>query len=188
MYDELLNEQQDLNNHIPIHLARIQQLENQFKQISTNEKKDEKLNEIIQFIQEKILILFDEDLILKFFGQKNSLSNEKDIQMIKNDMEKRRNWLIDIYLSLGNALCDLSIINDEQLIYLTNIIKILQKHIDINDTKLMNFIYKYYLNRKYFGRAWKIILKQIEEKSSTQQQELDQKLLQVKFDTFLFFQ
>ncbi len=194
-YDDLLNEQQDLNNHIPIHLARLQQLEKQVSLI--NEKKDEKLNEIIKFIQEKILILFDEDFIFKFFGQKNSSSNDKDIQIIKtylfeikikhkkfssrsfSDMEKRRNWLIDIYVSLGNALCDLSILNDEQTLYLTNIIKILQKHIDINDGKLTNFIYKYYLNRKYYGRAWKLILKQMEEKSSSQQQEFDQKLLQV---------
>jgi hypothetical protein len=82
LYEELLSEQQDLNNHIPLHIARLQQLENQLKQL-TNEKKDEKLNEIIKFIQDKLLSLFDEDLILKFFGQKNSSSNEKDIQLIK---------------------------------------------------------------------------------------------------------
>ena len=96
-----------------------------------------------------------------------------------SEMEKRRNWLIEIYLSLGNCLCDLSTINDDQSTYLTNILKILPKHIDINDGKLTNFLYKYYLNRKSYGRAWKILLKQIEEKSSSQQQELDQKLLQV---------
>jgi len=175
-------------------------MENQLKQQIN--LKDEKLNEIIKFIQDKLLPLFDEDLIFKFFGQKNSSSNEKDIQIIKkylsksnkptiklflsfSDMEKRRNWLIDIYISLGNSLCDLSIINDEQSIYLNNIIKILQKHIDINDGKLANFIYKYYLNKKYYGRAWKLILKQIEDKSTSQQQEYDQKLLQVNL-IFLF--
>ena len=55
----------------------------------TIEKKDEKLNEIIKFIQEKLLTLFDEDLILKFFGQKNSSSNEKEIQLIKKYLTKR---------------------------------------------------------------------------------------------------
>ncbi|CAF4453187.1 unnamed protein product, partial [Rotaria magnacalcarata] len=72
--------QQDLNNHIPLHIARLQQLENQLKQQQyslTKGKKDEKLNEIIQFIQDKLLPLFDEDLILKFFGQNNSSSNER---------------------------------------------------------------------------------------------------------------
>ncbi len=83
MYEELIFEQQDLNNHVPLHLARLQQLENQLKQQLTNEKKDDKLNEIIKFIQEKLLPLFDEDLILKFFGQKNSSSSDKDIQIIK---------------------------------------------------------------------------------------------------------
>lgn len=140
---------------------------------------------------------------MKFFGQKNYLSNEKDIQTIKklfikqkylliiflyfSDMDKKRNWLIDIYLSLGYSLCDLSIINDEQTNYLNNIIKILQKHIDINDTKLNNFIYKYNLFKKSYGKIWKLLLKQIEEKSSLQQQEYDQKLLQVFF-FFFFFQ
>ncbi|CAF4207537.1 unnamed protein product, partial [Rotaria magnacalcarata] len=78
--------QQDLNNHIPLHIARLQQLENQLKQQQyslTKGKKDEKLNEIIQFIQDKLLPLFDEDLILKFFGQNNSSSNEREIQVIK---------------------------------------------------------------------------------------------------------
>jgi hypothetical protein len=86
LYEELITEQQDLNNHIPLHIGRLQQLENQLKQQQshlTNEKKDEKLNEIIKFIQDKLLPLFDEDLILKFFGQKNSLSTEKEIQSIK---------------------------------------------------------------------------------------------------------
>jgi len=94
-------------------------------------------------------------------------------------MEKRRNWLIDIYISLGIALCDLSTINDQTSTYLTNIIKTLQKHIDLNDSKLANFYYKYYLIKKSYGRVWKLLLKQIEEKSSSQQQEYDNKLLQV---------
>ncbi|CAF3896838.1 unnamed protein product, partial [Rotaria magnacalcarata] len=86
LYEELISRQQDLNNHIPLHIARLQQLENQLKQQQyslTNDKKDEKLNEIIQFIQDKLLPLFDEDLILKFFGQNNSSSNEREIQVIK---------------------------------------------------------------------------------------------------------
>ncbi|CAM4842650.1 unnamed protein product, partial [Rotaria magnacalcarata] len=33
---------------------------------------------------DKLLPLFDEDLILKGFGQKNSSSNEREIQVIKN--------------------------------------------------------------------------------------------------------
>ncbi|CAF1689556.1 unnamed protein product, partial [Adineta ricciae] len=154
LYEELLNEQADLTTYVPLHLARLQQLENQFKQQQThltNEKKDEKLHEISQFIQTKLLSLFDEDLILKFFGQKNSSSNEKDIQILKNDMEKRRNWLIDIYIALGMCLCDLSNINDEISNQLTNIWKTLQKHIDLNDTKLNNFHYKFHLMKKSYG-------------------------------------
>ncbi|CAF3801202.1 unnamed protein product [Adineta steineri] len=178
LYEELISEQQDLNNHVPLHLARLQQLENQLKQL-TNEKKDEKINEIIKFIQDKLLTLFDEDLILKFFGQKNSSSTDKENQLIKTDMEKRRNWFIDIYISLGILLCDLSNINDETSTYLLNIFKILQKHIDINDGKLSNLHYKYNLMKKSYGRVWKILLKQIEEKSSSQQQEYDNKLLQL---------
>ncbi|CAF1250085.1 unnamed protein product [Rotaria magnacalcarata] len=182
LYEELLCEQQDLNNHIPLHIARLQQLENQLKQqqpILTTEKKDEKLNEIIKFIQDKLLSLFNEDLILNFFGQKNSSSTDKDIQIIKSDMEKRRNWFIDIYVSLGVSLCELSTLNDDTLNYLTNIYKTLQKHIDINDGKLTNFLYKYNLAKKSYGRVWKLLLKQIEEKSASQHQEYDNKLLQL---------
>ncbi|CAF2494866.1 unnamed protein product [Rotaria sp. Silwood2] len=32
LYEELISKQQDLNNHIPLHIARLQQLENQLKQ------------------------------------------------------------------------------------------------------------------------------------------------------------
>lgn len=83
-YEDLLNEQQDLNTHLPLHISRLQQLENQLKQCQTNqEKKDQKLTEILLFIQEKLLPLFDEDSILKFFGQKNSSSTDKEIQTLK---------------------------------------------------------------------------------------------------------
>lgn len=76
-----------MNNSIPLHLSRLQQLENQYKQridSFENEEKDQKLNEIIRFIQEKLLPLIDEDAIFKFFGQKNSQqSNDKDILQTK---------------------------------------------------------------------------------------------------------
>ncbi|CAF4089647.1 unnamed protein product, partial [Adineta steineri] len=124
LYEKLIFDQKDLNNYVPLHLARLQQLENQFKQQQsqlTNEKKDEKLNEIIKFIEDKLLSLFNEDHILNFFGQKNSSSTDKENQLIKTDMEKRRNWFIDIYISLGMLLCDLSIINDKTSTYLTYI-------------------------------------------------------------------
>ena len=39
---------------------------------------------------------------------------------------------------------------------LTNIPKILQKHIDINDTKLTNFIYKYYLIKNHLVELGKL--------------------------------
>ena len=94
-------------------------------------------------------------------------------------MDKRRNWLIDMNLSLGNSFCDLSTMTTDQSNSLTNLLKIFQKHLDLNETKLANFLYKYYLTKKSYGRAWKILLKQIEEKSASQQQDLDQKLLQV---------
>lgn len=102
-------------------------------------------------------------------------------------MEKRRNWLIDINISLGMSLCDLSTINDEILNSLTNVLKTLQKHIDINDGKLGNFLYKYNLVKKSYGRALKLILKQLEEKSSSQQHEYDNKLLQVNYFYFFVF-
>ena len=80
----MLNDQSDLNTHLPLHISRLQQLENQLKQYQTNpEKKDQKLNEILLFIQDKLLLLFDEDSILKFFGQKNSSSTDKEIQTLK---------------------------------------------------------------------------------------------------------
>ncbi|CAF1027939.1 unnamed protein product [Adineta steineri] len=65
--------------------------------------------------------------------------------------KKHRNWFIDIYISLGILLCDLSVINDKTSTYVTYIFKTLQKHIDINDGKLTNLHYKYNLMKKSYG-------------------------------------
>ncbi|CAF4717930.1 unnamed protein product, partial [Rotaria sp. Silwood2] len=64
LYEELLSEQQDLNNHIPLHIVRLQQFENQLKQQQSYSTNKKILNEIIEFIQNKFLLLFDEDSIL----------------------------------------------------------------------------------------------------------------------------
>ena len=101
------------------------------------------------------------------------------------NIEKRRNWLIDIHLSLGNSLCDLSTFNEEHSNLLNSAIKTLQKHIDLEDSKLFSFLWKFYLKKKFYGKACKLILKQIDEKSLSQQKDLDNKLLQVN-STFNF--
>ena len=100
-------------------------------------------------------------------------------------MEKRRNWFIDIYIALGMCLYDLTNINDEISNQLTNIWKTLQKHIDLNETKLNNFHYKFHLMKKFYGKVWKFLLKQIEDRSASQQQEYDNKLLQVNEIIFM---
>ena len=86
-YDQLLSEQEELTHHLPVHMARLQQLENQLKQqqpsVLPAESKDERLNQIRRFIEEKLLGLIDEDSILKFFGQKTMPSNEKEMQSTK---------------------------------------------------------------------------------------------------------
>ena len=91
-YDQLLSEQEELTHHIPVHMARLQQLENQWKQQQSAlsaEGKDEKLNQIRRFIEEKLLVLIDEDSILKFFGQKSMTSNEKEMQSTKKLFDVR---------------------------------------------------------------------------------------------------
>jgi len=101
VYESLLTEQEDSVNSIPLHLSRLQQLENQFKQrvdSLTNEEKDEKLNEIIRFIQEKLLPLIDEEAIFKFFGQKNAQSNDKDILQTKTFVD------FSLYLSVSQQI------------------------------------------------------------------------------------
>lgn len=82
LYEDLLKETNDDNVLICLHQSRLQQLENQLKQCS-NEKKEEKLKEIVHFIEEKLLPFFDEEAIWKFYGQKNSSSNEKEILNIR---------------------------------------------------------------------------------------------------------
>ncbi|CAF1570996.1 unnamed protein product, partial [Rotaria sordida] len=54
----------DLGNHIPLHIIRLQQFENQLKQQQSYLTNKKILNEIIKFIQNKFLFLFNEDLIL----------------------------------------------------------------------------------------------------------------------------
>ncbi|CAF1641436.1 unnamed protein product, partial [Didymodactylos carnosus] len=103
LYDEL---QQEHTHHIPLYLARIQQLEAQLK--TQQQNKEEKLNQIISIVQDKILPVIDENEVLKYYGQKTpTSSNGKDLSQLKIDMEKRRNWLIDSNILLGNCLCDL---------------------------------------------------------------------------------
>ena len=84
VYEEMLNENVELSRSISFQMSRLQQLENQSKQIRNCEEKDRKLNEIIAFIDDKCRPLIDEDSICKFFRQKN-LSNciEKDFQSMK---------------------------------------------------------------------------------------------------------
>ena len=96
-----------------------------------------------------------------------------------SDMDKRRTWLIEIYVSLANCLCDLSTLDEDSWTLLNQIFKTLQKHIDLNDGKVAPCVYKYNLLKKSYGRVWKYLLKQIEEKNASQQQEFDEKLLQV---------
>lgn len=97
-------------------------------------------------------------------------------------MDKRRNWLIDAYLSLGNALCELSTGGQEISDQLNAVMKNIQKHVELSDNKLTQFLLKYYFNQRLFGKALKVLLKQLEDKQSSQQQEFDEKLLQVGFD------
>lgn len=78
----MLSEQEDLKEHVPLHMARLQQMEAQVK--SSSEKKDQKLNEIIKFIQESVFTSLNEDSVLKFYGQKNSsTSTDKENQSTK---------------------------------------------------------------------------------------------------------
>lgn len=78
------------------------------------------------------------------------------------------------------ALCDLSNASEETSTQLTNLMKNLQKHIDLNDGKVAQLNYKLHLIKKSYGRVWKLLLKQIEDKSASQQQDFDNKLLQVR--------
>ncbi|CAF3676595.1 unnamed protein product [Adineta steineri] len=100
-------------------------------------------------------VITTEEGIINNSSQKDQQYQEalRDLKIswISYDMEKRRNWFIDIYISLGMLLCDLSNINDETSTYLTNIVKILQKYIHINDRKLTNLYYKYNLMKKSYG-------------------------------------
>ncbi len=90
------------------------------------------------------------------------------------------------FFYFNGRFCTSAANTDDQSGYLINVLKSLQKHIDINDGKLANFLYKYYSIKKSYDRLWKLFLKQIEEKSSSQQQqENDQKLLQIN-SFFLF--
>ena len=100
-------------------------------------------------------------------------------------MEKRRNSLIEMLISLGNCLCDLSQLNDQNENRLNELIAILPKYIDLNESKLNSSLIKFYSIKKLYGKLWKILLKQLEETSSSQQQEIDHKLIQVIHFSFL---
>lgn len=100
-------------------------------------------------------------------------------------MEKRRNSLIEIYFSLGNAYLELCSFSEEMEFPLKTLWKNLQKHLDLNDSKFVPFLTKYHFQKKFYGKYWKLLLKQFEEKPSTQHQDLDEKLLQVVINDHL---
>ena len=49
----------------------------------------------MKLLQNKFLFLFNEDLILEFFGQKKLSSNDKDIQIIKKYFNQRKTTFLE---------------------------------------------------------------------------------------------
>ncbi|CAF2803728.1 unnamed protein product [Rotaria sp. Silwood2] len=75
------------------------------------------------------------------------------------------------------ALCNLSTIHDETSGYLTNILKTLQKHVDINDGKLSNFFYKYNLIKNSYGLDRRHCQKDWNEQSGAIRAKIQQAIL-----------
>ncbi|BFZ00765.1 hypothetical protein BsWGS_03804 [Bradybaena similaris] len=163
--------------HVPVILSRITALEAEDKDAD----KAANLSEIIKIGTEGINLI-DAEAVLAYFGMK--LDTRPEAVAIKSDMEKKRQFLIDLLVKVGAAQAETvmlaqdagevsSSVTMEQLnkTYLE-----LCRWVDFADKQTFPFAWRYAVVMNQPGRALKIIWKQQEEKPS---KDLEGKLLKL---------
>uniref|UniRef100_H2Z489 Tripeptidyl-peptidase 2 n=1 Tax=Ciona savignyi TaxID=51511 RepID=H2Z489_CIOSA len=180
LFNKLVDEWPD---HIPIYLAKLQALE-------AAKTRTEKLDEIISASDDIIARINTESLSAKL-GIK--IDPRPDAASTKSEAEKQKNFLITALVHKGCALGDKVIqINEkgqkqadcssgadaknQMLELLKGTYEQLQMFADLNDSKVLPFVFKHAMALGFYGTAAKTLLKQQEEKST---KDNDLKLLKV---------
>ena len=90
--------------------------------------------------------------------------------------------IIDHFILLNKSESDEDQVNMENASVITDLKAIynsIQKWIDINDEKCFKFTLKLFLALKLYGKALKVLFKQLEDKNMTQVKSSEQNILKV---------
>jgi tripeptidyl-peptidase-2 len=178
LYEDL---KKDHGDHLPLHVSRIQALDNDKDRLSH-------LQQIIE-VADIIIAAVDQLSLLAYYGAKTD--PRPDANKFKSTMDKQKAALLEALTKKGSALCDMRdmcppsdgpgasgegvttshtpSLEDIEAIFTT-----VQRFAEMTDSKVWQFSVKYYMTRQQFGRALKIVFKQFEDKPS---QEQDDKLV-----------
>jgi len=170
LYEDLKS---DHNEYIPLHLARLQALDNEKERPGNLAQ--------INSVADTIISAIDQDALLAFYGIKND--SRSDASKIKSNMDKQRNALVEALSRKGCALYDLyghkepSVYSEqskESIITLPSLpvnlqdvdmlFSTVQRFVDLADPKVMQFTVKHCMAHRHHGRALKVLFKQLEEK------------------------
>uniref|UniRef100_T1IXT2 Tripeptidyl-peptidase 2 n=1 Tax=Strigamia maritima TaxID=126957 RepID=T1IXT2_STRMM len=167
LYDELKLE---FSDHIPLHLARLQALDNE----------KDRNNNLVQIIavSDTIISAIDQDSLLAYYGIKND--NRPDATKIKSNMDKQRSALVEALCRKGCALYDtlkespdrndqkesgaVSPTSSVSLQDVDNLYLTVHRFAELTDVKVVPFAAKHCMAHKHYGRAIKLLYRQMEEK------------------------
>ncbi|KAK3095930.1 hypothetical protein FSP39_020998 [Pinctada imbricata] len=169
LFEDLKTENPD---HLPLYMAKIQALD-------SSKDRAKKLIDIIDLCK-CVISKIDQPALLSYFGMKSD--TRSNAATIKSESEKLKETLIEAYVKLGCAQADVQIFqSEEQEEYmhitvteedLQDTYNNLQKWADLGDSKVSSFTIRHAKVHKQYGRALKLLLKQVEDK-----QECDKALM-----------
>ncbi|XP_063809295.1 tripeptidyl-peptidase 2 isoform X2 [Pseudophryne corroboree] len=169
---DIFNELKEIfPNHLPLYVARLHQLDSEKERMK-------QINEMIAAADE-VISRIDQTALAFHFAMKTD--SRPDAATIKNDMDKQKNTLIDalcrkgcgladkvLHLQAkdGAAACDTDGEDDLEVTLeaLNDTYWEVTKWADINDSKVLPFVYKHALANKLYGRGIKSATKLVEEK------------------------
>jgi len=150
LYNELVEGGKCLTS---VHAARLQGL-----QAQTQENKE--YNQIVE-TADKVITSVDEKELLAWLGTKSD--TRENAAEVKKEMDKSKGQLLEAFAAKGDALLKLEEVSDDNLdeIY-SNILK----YTDSTDTKVAGFVVNYLTHNKFYAKALKHVVKQLEEKQT----------------------
>lgn len=113
----------------------------------------------------------DQGALLAWLGIKADLrDNAADV---KKEMEKVKGQLVDALAAKGEGLIELGVTDNEKLL---QVYTDLLKYTEVTDTKVFGFMWKLFRNMGLHAKAMKLAVKQLEDKSSKENEAIVQTL------------